>query len=74
MTENLYNKLLRFLILFIQCLNIEKAKDDFRKIGITIGGAGLLGGMLGQYSRFETVFLIALGITAWLIELYEQEV
>ena len=68
-----YDRLQAFLILFFQYFNIEKAKEDFRKAGITIGGAGLLGGMLEQYNRFEAFFLISLGFIAWLVGIYEQE-
>jgi len=74
MTENFYHRLLNFLILFIQCFNIEKAKDDARKIGITFGGAGLLGGMIGHYSHIEMFILITTGIMIWLSGLYDQEV
>ncbi len=70
----IYKTFIKYLTLLLQCLDVEKAKEDARKIGITVLGAGFLGGMLGQYNSFEAVFLVVIGLIAWLLGLFNQEV
>jgi len=68
-----YKKFLKYLELLLQRLDVDKMKDDARKIGITIGGAGFLGGILDQYNNFEAVFLVLTGVIVWLIGLHDPE-
>jgi len=43
-----YKKFLKYLSLLIQQLDIEKTKEDLRKIGLTFVGAALLGMILNK--------------------------
>ena len=37
---HIYKAFIKYLTLLLKCLDIEKAKEDARKIGITVLGAG----------------------------------
>jgi len=60
-----YKKFLKYLELLLQRLDIDKTKDDARKIGITLFGAGFIGLMSHQVSIIPGLVLILLGLINW---------
>ena len=60
-----YKKFLKYLELLLQRLDIEKTKDDARKIGITLFGAGFIGLMTHQILVIPGLVLILPGLIIW---------
>jgi hypothetical protein len=60
-----YKKFLKYRELLLQCLNIEKMKDDLRKIGLTFVGAALLGMILNKADVLPGLILLMIGLYLW---------
>ena len=65
--------ILKNLVLLLQYLDIEKAKEDARKIGIVLFGAGFLGVVIGHYNYFESIILKIFGLFVWIFGLLSIE-
>lgn len=61
-----YKNLIKYQILLLQQrLDIEKAKEDGRKIGLTFMGTGFLGIILEKALVLPGLFLLLLGGCLW---------
>ncbi len=57
-----YKKFLKYLELLLQRLDIEKTKDDLRKIGLTFVGAAFLGLLLNKADVMPSSILLLFGL------------
>lgn len=64
-----YKKFLKHLELLLQRLDIEKTKDDLRKIGLTFVGAAFLGLFLNKADVMPSSILLLFGLYLWCIGL-----
>ncbi|MFW5442681.1 MAG: hypothetical protein ACKE51_00010 [Methylococcaceae bacterium] len=59
--------------MLLKCLDIDKAKDDGRKIGLTLMGTGFLGIILEKTNVFPGLFLILFGGYLWYLGIAKRE-
>ena len=60
-----YKKFLKYLSLLFQQLDIEKTKEDLRKIGLTFVGAALLGMILNKADVQHGFIVLLIGLYLW---------
>ncbi len=61
------------VLLLQQRLDIEKAKEDGRKIGLTFMGTGFLGIILEKAHVLSGLFLLLLGVCLWYFGVTERD-
>jgi hypothetical protein len=60
-------------LLLQQQLDIKKAFDDSRKIGLTLMGAGFLGIVIEKSGVLPGLFILLLGLYLWYLGITKRE-
>lgn len=60
-------------LLLQQRLDIKKAFDDSRKIGLTLMGTGFLGIVLEKSGVLPGIFILLLGLYLWYLGITKRE-
>ncbi len=69
----IYKVFIKYLALLLNRLDIEKLKDDFRKIGLTFTGASLLGIVLQKAEIVPGLLILLMGLYFWYLGITKRE-
>ncbi len=64
---------IKYLTLLLDRIDIDKIKDDFRKIGLTFIGAAFLGIVLQKADIVPGLLLLLIGLYLWYLGITQRE-